>query len=158
MADPLSPIGPVFVPGQPVDHQRTDRLQGPQDGDDQRAQEVRLRKSVQDFESLFIYKLLKTMRATVPQQEGTGFGMETMREITDEQLAVFLARQGGIGLGEMLYQALNQQKQQSNVPTAEADSAKPATAQQISPVQVRPKFRPSPDRLTIPEPATKDEE
>jgi Rod binding domain-containing protein len=113
MSDPITAILPMTVPAERVDFQRTQRLTSGDGGTNERIRDAKLRKASQDFESLFMYKLLKSMRATVPEGEETGFGMETMREITDEQMAVYLAQQGGIGLGDILYQSLQRQTQQA---------------------------------------------
>jgi Rod binding domain-containing protein len=109
MSDPISAVLPSTAQPENVDFRRTAELKTADEGADRRLRESRLRKASQDFESLFMYKLLKSMRATVPKTDEAGFGMETMREITDEQMAVYLAQQGGIGLGEMLFESLNRQ-------------------------------------------------
>jgi flagellar protein FlgJ len=67
----------------------------------------RLRRACQDFESLFIYKLLEQMRATVPQEGYIHSGQEDVYSaVCDQQVAVALARSGGIGLAELLYRQL----------------------------------------------------
>lgn len=124
MSDPISAMPPLTVQAEKIDFQRTGRLKPTEDGADGRIREAKLRKASQDFESLFMYKLLKSMRATVPKSEEAGFGMETMREITDEQMAVYLAQQGGIGLGDMLFQSLNRQIPQAD-PAVSGDNSQP---------------------------------
>ena len=117
--DSVSPLTTVPPGADAVDYPRTSRLQGPQAADQGEARRVKLKKAAQDFESLFIYQLLKRMRATVPKSEDSGFGLETMREITDEQLAIHIARHGGIGLGEMLAKSLAREQ------SREAAAARP---------------------------------
>jgi len=119
MSDLISTLSPLTMQTKKIDYQRTQTLTPNDDGADRSLREAKLRKAAQDFESLFMYKLLKSMRATVPESKDTGFGMETMREITDEQLAIHLAQQGGIGLGDVLYESLQQHIRQTEA--ADAD-------------------------------------
>lgn len=71
----------------------------------------RMRQACQEFESLFIYKLLERMRATVPQEGYLHSAQEDVYQaICDQQVATALARSGGIGLGEMLYRQLSRQQ------------------------------------------------
>jgi Rod binding domain-containing protein len=132
MSDPLSAIMPLTGPTAAIDYRQTNRLQKSGTGGDQDAREIKLRKAVQDFESLFMYKLLKSMRSTVPKSDNPGFGMETMRDITDEQLAIYLARQGGIGLGEMMYQSLKQRGEQAEDCDKGAGLPGPAATEQAA--------------------------
>jgi Rod binding domain-containing protein len=108
MSEPISPLTRLTGQAQAVDYNRTAQIEMPDAEPGESIREAKLRKATQDFESLFLYKLLKSMRATVPKSTESKFGMETMRELTDEQLAVYLAREGGIGLGEMLLRSLQQ--------------------------------------------------
>jgi|GEM_PF-635193 len=133
---------------QPVDYNRSARIAGPDTVSEQEVRKARLHKAVQDFESLFIHQLLKRMRATVPRREKVEFGMETMREITDEQLAIYLARHGGIGLGEMLYRYLQQQESlPQEAPEADErnDGAVPGSVKSgagVTTLPTEPGFRP----------------
>jgi len=68
-----------------------------------------LREATQQFESLFISQLMKSMRDTVPQSHlmSAGGGQQLFREMLDQELAGQVAHSGGIGIGEMLYQQLS---------------------------------------------------
>ena len=110
MSDPISSLPVVPQSGSAVDYPRMSRLRESQTADQSDARKVKLKKAAQDFESLFIHYMLKRMRATVPKNDESQFGLETMREITDEQLAIHLARHGGIGLGDMLVEALEREE------------------------------------------------
>jgi Rod binding domain-containing protein len=68
-----------------------------------------LREATQQFESLFISQLMKSMRATVPESHlmGSGEGQQLFREMLDQELAGRVAESGGIGIGEMLYRQLS---------------------------------------------------
>ena len=109
MSDPISPAQGFLPRPQVVDHKRTDTLAGPKSLSGDEARVAKMKRAAEDFESLFIHKLIKSMRSTVPENDKGKFGMETMREITDEQLATFLARQGGIGLADVLLRSLERQ-------------------------------------------------
>lgn len=122
MSDPISALPTPTAQPENVDFRRTAQLKTADESADRQMRESKLRKASQDFESLFMYKLLKSMRATVPKTDEAGFGMETMREITDEQMAVYLAQQGGIGLGEMLFQSLNRQVSPADSSAAGVDA------------------------------------
>jgi flagellar protein FlgJ len=68
----------------------------------------RLKKACADFESLFIYYMMKNMRSTVPK---SGLvqpmqGKETYETIMDQKVSENLADQGGVGLQKTLYNQL----------------------------------------------------
>jgi flagellar protein FlgJ len=116
LSDPVSPLFGLIRQAAPVDYNRTAVLKTEDPASQKQAREARLKKATQDFESLFLHNLLKKMRATVPKTEKSQFGMETMRDITDEQLAIHLARQGGVGLGEMLFKSLQEREGHTTAP------------------------------------------
>ncbi len=67
-----------------------------------------VKKACADMESLFIYYLLKEMRATVPKtgyMDG-GKGEEVYTSMLDSQLAKEMAAERGIGLSRLLYENL----------------------------------------------------
>ncbi len=67
-----------------------------------------LRRAAVELESLFIHQLLKEMRATVPHSglTGSGAGREIHTTLIDMQLSRQLAREGGIGLAELIFNNL----------------------------------------------------
>ncbi len=68
-------------------------------------QQRQLRKACADFEAIFVYTMLKTMRTTIPRSGLTdGFaGKDTYTMIMDQKVAEELTRRGdGIGLQKML--------------------------------------------------------
>ncbi len=68
-----------------------------------------LRKACKDFESLFLYKLMQTMRRTIPESGLMDGGLteDIYTDMLDEKIAVMAAESGrGTGLGERLYQDL----------------------------------------------------
>jgi len=76
-----------------------------------------LKEACQDFESIFLYFLLKQMRSTVPK---TGFisggkAEEVFQQMLDEELAKEMAKAGGIGLGKMLEEQFGRESRSQGV-------------------------------------------
>lgn len=69
----------------------------------------KLKKACADFESIFTYQLLKTMRKTIPESK-TGmnnYGKDTYTMIVDQKLAEKISENGnGLGLQKVLYNQL----------------------------------------------------
>lgn len=69
-----------------------------------------LKKVCQDFESIFIYLMMKEMRKTVTETKlfHGGRAEEIFRDMMDEELSKDMAKApaGGVGIGAMLYQQL----------------------------------------------------
>ncbi len=73
-------------------------------------EEEKLKKACANFESLFIYQLLKSMRNTVPLGDPSlkSFGKETYNMLFDQKIAEEMSNKGqGIGLQKMLFNQLN---------------------------------------------------
>jgi flagellar protein FlgJ len=68
-----------------------------------------LKKACSELESLFIYYLLKEMRATVPKSGfiSGGKAEDIYTSMLDSQLAKDLSSKGGIGLSSMLLNQLS---------------------------------------------------
>ncbi|MEK6748996.1 MAG: rod-binding protein [Pseudomonadota bacterium] len=65
------------------------------------------------FESLFVGMLIKSMRATTMGDPLLGGSGETLyREMSDQQLALSLSKQGGLGLGKVLAEYMRKQMPQ----------------------------------------------
>lgn len=66
----------------------------------------KLKKACADFESIFTYELLKTMRKTVlDNKTGMNYGKDTYMMIMDQKLAESISIHGnGLGLQKMLYE------------------------------------------------------
>ena len=74
------------------------------------AEAAKLVKVSKDFESIFLAYLLKTMRQSVPK-EGLmeeSQGEEIFSGMRDEELSKGMAKAGGIGLGKLLVEQLQQ--------------------------------------------------
>jgi flagellar protein FlgJ len=78
-----------------------------------------LREIAKDFESLLIRQLLKEMRKTVPQDGFLEYSnaTEMYQEMGDDALANGIAEQGGLGIGELVYQQLKESR--DNLHTAQ---------------------------------------
>jgi flagellar protein FlgJ len=69
----------------------------------------KIKKACQDFESIFTYYLLKTMRQTVPKGSSISdsAGKDTYTMLMDQKIAEDLARKGnGLGLNKLLYEQM----------------------------------------------------
>ena len=65
-------------------------------------------KVAQEFETMFIHQMLKSMRATVPQDGLTkeSNGRAIFTDMLDEQVSKSASKQGGFGLADQIYQQL----------------------------------------------------
>ncbi len=72
------------------------------------SRDAELRKACADFEALFLHKLLKTMRQTVPKSGLIDGGLkeEIFTDMLDEKIASAAAHGRGTGLGEKIYSDL----------------------------------------------------
>ncbi|MBI5868117.1 MAG: rod-binding protein [candidate division Zixibacteria bacterium] len=117
MPDPTLPIIPNFT----LTH-ATPRPNQPGPSDPITARDAKLRKAASEFESLFLTQLLKTMQSTINKTKvGNSFGGEVMQDVASEKFAENLARKGGVGLGDMIYNTLKR-----HLPTDTAE-LKPAS-------------------------------
>jgi flagellar protein FlgJ len=69
-----------------------------------------LKHTCEELESLFLYHLLKEMRATIPKSGlmGDTSAQQMYTQMADSELAQDLSSKGGIGLSDMLLRQLNQ--------------------------------------------------
>lgn len=75
--------------------------------DKQKADLRRLRRAAGDFEALFLAHMLKSMQKTVGSEKTRkDSGGDVLREVGWEKVAESMAHKGGLGLGDMLYEAL----------------------------------------------------
>ena len=67
-----------------------------------------LKQVCRDFEAVFINTLFQQMRKTVPDSGylDHGMGMEMFEDVMDMEVARDMARNGGFGLGRLLYEQL----------------------------------------------------
>jgi Rod binding domain-containing protein len=100
MANPIHQVTPNLTEGR-----GTPRLQQPGPLDPKAAQLHNLRKGAGEFETLFPSHLLKTMPTTIHKAEpAKSLGGEIMLDVASEKVADGLAKKGGIGLDDMIYE------------------------------------------------------
>lgn len=67
-----------------------------------------IEKVSRDFESVFLNKLLSSMRKTVPKSGLLdSFASDMFQSMMDEELSKEMAKDKGMGMGEMIYNDLN---------------------------------------------------
>jgi peptidoglycan hydrolase FlgJ len=69
-------------------------------------EDAKLKKACKDFESFFLYYLLKQMRASIPKDEGImeeSRAQEYYQDMFDEKIADKVAGSKGMGLADTLY-------------------------------------------------------
>jgi peptidoglycan hydrolase FlgJ len=92
-------------------------------------EDAKLKKACKDFESFFLYYLLKEMRAAVPK-EGImedSAAQEIYQDMFDEKIADRIAKTRGMGLSDMLYKQVKQgmlQKTLLDIQKEQRDSGK----------------------------------
>ena len=70
--------------------------------------EKNLEKVSRDFESIFLHKLLSSMRKTVPKSGLLdSFATDMYRSMMDEEISKEMSKNKGMGLGEMIYNDLS---------------------------------------------------
>jgi len=69
-----------------------------------------LKETCDEFESLFLTYILKSMRSTIPDGGflGNDHGGEIIKSMFDENLSQEIANGGGIGIGDLLYEQLKE--------------------------------------------------
>lgn len=88
--------------------QQTDQLARMREIRNQPMDDKRIKEVSQEFESLFVNELLKSMRKTVPENEWLNGGMqqEVFEDMLYNEYARSISKSGGIGLGDMVYKSL----------------------------------------------------
>jgi murein DD-endopeptidase MepM/ murein hydrolase activator NlpD len=71
-------------------------------------QKGELQKAAQEFEAIFLAQMLKVMRETIEESGLTegGFGKSIYTEMFDQEVALKMARQGVLGISDLLYKNL----------------------------------------------------
>lgn len=67
-----------------------------------------LKKAAEDFESLFLQQMLSAMRKTIPESDlfGDRKAEEMFETMLDEEMSKNMAKAGGIGLSDMIYEQM----------------------------------------------------
>jgi flagellar protein FlgJ len=87
---------------------------------------AKLRKACQDFEAVFIGQIWKHMRSSVPS-DGMLHSKEEQSYLAmfDQEISIKMARSGGIGLSDLLYDNLSQRLLQASRDTESAGPLNP---------------------------------
>ena len=102
--DPIQSLLPVRI-DQDTDKNAKEGLE----------KEKKLKKVCADFESIFIYHMLKKMRSTVPRN-GLVNGMtgkDTYQMMMDQKVSEDLSNKGGLGLQKMLFNQIKMEDKNS---------------------------------------------
>ncbi len=82
-----------------------------------------LESAAQDFEAIFLHKMLEAMRKTVPKSGLLeSFSSDMYQSMFDEELANEMAKRGDIGLANMMYKQLDKTNPQN--PSSDSHSNK----------------------------------
>ncbi len=134
----ISGANPQLLAGQAADTRDIVRFKQEMDGLKQRLsgnagnKEKQLRKACQDFEAIFISKLWKGMKSTVPKEGYLHSRQEEQyMSMFDREFAEKMARAGGIGLADMIYDQLSQKLKETSRATLVGGA-------QIKPVEPQP--------------------
>lgn len=102
-------------------------LKGGAEGKGNPADVAKVREVSQQFESLFLGYMMKTMRTAGPQSGflGDSQGEKIFTEMKDEEMAKGMAKAGGIGLAKLLEQQLLQSLRGHVAPTGTPKDALP---------------------------------
>ncbi len=82
---------------------------------------AKLRETCESFESIFIQKMWQQMRATLPQENPlVGKEEKFWQSMYDQEFSKHMAKSGGIGLADMMYEQLSENLVNVSKTTAEA--------------------------------------
>jgi flagellar protein FlgJ len=81
----------------------------------------RLKKACSDFEALFLARMMKIMRQSVPSSGlwGNGPGKEIYDSLMDQELGKKMAQREGLGLGKKIYHQVLKREEKSEPLSAE---------------------------------------
>ena len=94
------------------ENSKMENLNSYKDRDYKKMSDKKLKDAACEFESIFMNQLFKSMRSTLPKDQWLDGGMK--QEIFEDMLynehAKNFSKQGGIGLGDMVYKYLKSTK------------------------------------------------
>jgi len=68
--------------------------------------QLKLKKAAEEFESIFVNQLLKSMRTTSFTEKQDGFGKDIMLSIADEAVSKQISSSGSLGIAKLLYEKI----------------------------------------------------
>jgi len=88
----------------------------------------KLKKACEEFESLFIFQMLKSMRQTIPQTGFLGNGSEKdiYQSLLDQELSKNMAKRNVMGLGELVYKQMIEREERNQPVSPEEKSLPPS--------------------------------
>lgn len=109
-------LGPI--PNHTAGNSETQPTPSGKEAGKSRLDEQKLKKACGDFESIFIAKMLKTMRGSVPPSGlfGKESGQEMFQSLFDEEIGKNLAKERGIGLGNMMFRNMTRKENHQTSP------------------------------------------
>jgi len=148
MPVPVKSVGPAGS-GDPG----VEQLRRPTNGTI-KAEKARLRKATKEFESFFIYQMLKTMRQTIPESSmskdtpmSEGLGKDTYTDIFDLEIARKATFGGHNSIAELLYRSMEKLVDAQFEQRPAAPEIKPLKAPNPPPPELKSvEARPLPDR------------
>jgi peptidoglycan hydrolase FlgJ len=106
----MGPIQPVHLQKNlfsQMSEKNLERLRN-QSGFGKMDAEKDIEKVSRDFESVFLNKLLSTMRKTIPKSGLLdSYASDMFQSMMDEEMSKEMAKDKGMGMGEMIYNDLN---------------------------------------------------
>ena len=101
-----------------------------------------IEEGASQFEALFIQQMMKSMRDAVPTSDFMHSDhLETYQSMADQQMAVSLSQQGGIGIARMLIEQMQTKgyvssAQNSEVDILAAQDKKPESSKSIDSIRI----------------------
>ncbi|MBE84876.1 MAG: hypothetical protein CME21_20155 [Gemmatimonadetes bacterium] len=90
-----------------VENAKAGRLTSPESV---KSQDEKIREAAQEFESVFLFQMLKQVRNSIHKEEGImngGLGEEMFAGMLDEEYAKVMAKSNSTGLAETIYQQMS---------------------------------------------------
>lgn len=81
------------------------------------AERAQLAQLAHQFEAMFLSQMLKGMRESMTSNDEEGLGNETMTDTFDSELGLSLSKQGGLGLANLMLEALVRQGKDASTAT-----------------------------------------
>jgi len=113
------------------------------------ARKARLAKAVKDFEAIFLGMMMKSMRSSIPKDDGSGesFGGDIMETMFDEEVARQMAGRSNLGLADMMYRSITHEPMPPAQAPAPAGGNDGRAPERLSPAPVGGTVSPAPTGL-----------
>jgi Rod binding domain-containing protein len=115
---------------------------------------LKLKKTTQAFEAIFISQLMKSMRSTSFTKDEEGFGKDIMLSMADESVSQQLAKKGMLGVGKLLYEHLAKRLDISSEPKSGFTAGKAPSVIPLSANSIETPCAEPPRQLKVAKPET----